>query len=557
MRARLFSALLVCALLSVIVFAPSAHAQTDGLLRVDGSAQRFLERQKTLGRLPGVTVSSRPLSVYEMHDALDSLDAWDGTLSAGERRWVARLRNEVPQPGAGWAQSVWGRLYPNGRDVAAVRGDGYALQLNPLLYTSLGQAQITDASSVTTWRNTRGVRASGQIGPIFFESRFTENQERPAQVQFEDGTAPGIGFSLIQGGDTYDYFTATGVVGYRSRFFEVRLGRDRNRWGYGTQSLNVSDYASAYDQLQIRTSVWRLHYTNLFTRYIEPERINTPERGGNTLYPSRYGAHHRLAIDITDRVQVELFESIRYAPQTDSLVNRSGFELAYLNPIIFYRAVERELGSPDNAMLGIGGSWIVTPGARVYGQFILDELEVSEIGSSYWGNKWGWILGADLAGIGSDHLSVQAEVARLRPFLYAHFYRPNAYLHYNDLLGHPAGPNAYDVTLQAHYDPPSRWQVGLTTIWTRRGLNPDGENLGADPRISTRTRSRNYVDILSGDRQTQILAEAHVGAEILPQLVAEAAVRMRIIDDATQGTTRILQPFLSLRWGLPFDRARF
>jgi hypothetical protein len=31
---------------------------------------------------------------------------------------------------------------------------------------------------------------------------------------------------------------------------------------------------------------------------------------------------------------------------------------------------------------------------------------------------------------------------------------------------------------------------------------------------------------------------------------------MRIID-ATQGTTRILQPFLSLRWGLPFDRARF
>ena len=543
-------------LLLTTVGVRSAQAQTDGILFIDGPAQRFLERQKTLGRLPGTFVSSRPLSVYEMQAALDSLTTHYGDeLSAGEQQWVARLQNETPQPGARLAQSIWGRLYPNGRDMAAVSGDGFSLQLNPLLYSSIGRAGFSDSTNVTTWRNTRGVRASGQVGPIFFESRLTENQQRPARVQFEDGTAPGIGFALLQDDEVYDYFTATGFVGFRSRFFEVRLGRGQNEWSFGRESLNVSDAAPAYDQLQIRTSVWRLEYTNLFTRYIEPVRGPSPERGGNTVYPSRYGAHHRLAIHINDRVQLELFESIRFAPQQDSLVSRSGFEPAYLNPIIFYRAVERDIGSPDNAMLGIGGSWIAVDGARLYGQFLLDELRVSEIGSGWWGNKWGWVIGADVAGIGSDHLSVTAEVARLRPFLYAHFYRPNAYIHYNDLLGHPAGPNAYDASLSLHYDPPSRWQAGLTTTWTRRGRNPGGQNLGADPTVSTRSRSRNYVDMLSGVTQTVWSTDVHAGAEVLPQLFVEGALRVEQRDDDVLGTQRLVQPYISLRWGIPFECA--
>lgn len=563
MSARFFSAFLLCALLFTIVSPPPAQAQTDGVLFIDGPAQRFLERQKTLGRLPGTFVSNRPLSAYEMQSALDSLTAnYGDELSEGEKRWIARLRNEVPQPGAGLAQSIWGRLYPNGRDMAAVTGDGYALQLNPLLYTSLGRASFNEGEAVTTWRNTRGVRASGQIGPIFFESRLTENQERPAVDQFSsrgrEGTAPRQGFVLSTQDRYYDYFQVSGSVGFRSKFFEVRFGRDQNRWGHGQGSVFLSDYPSTYDQLQVRTSVWRLQYTNLFTGFTNGERLAPQGERSDAVQPRSYGAMHRLAFDITNRLQIELFEAIVFAPESDSTVSRQGFDIAYLNPIIFYRAIERELGSPDNAMVGIGGSWITTPGFKVYGQFLLDELIVSEIGNEWWGNKWGWMLGAHLVNPGIEHLEARVEYARLRPYLYAHVYPPNAYAHYGDGLGHPAGPNSQDMSLFLDYQPPGRWQGGLVASYVQRGRNTETENFGSDPLVDndTRVRSRG-VSFLQGVRQDRLMLEAYAAVELLPQLHLQGSLRTEKLSDDESGDRTIIQPSIALRWGFPFDRLRF
>lgn len=553
---------LMSMMLAVGLAAPLAHAQTDGLLQLNDPVHHFLERQKTLGHLPHVFVANQPLSVYKAHAALDTLAARDSLLSAADRQTVARLRGDVPEPGAGWANDRWSILYANGRDMLSASGDDYGLQLNPHMYFTYGTA-TGDAASSTTWRNTRGVRVSGHLGDhLFFEARASENQQLPPEaLDFQEGsTAPRLGFVNTQVQEHYDYFRAMGMVGYRSKFFEVRFGRDRNRWGPGMGSLVMSNYATEYDQLQIRTNVWRLEYTNLFARFTEAVRVPRGAQGDRSdfVQPTPYGAFHRLAIDVTDRVQLEFFESIIFASEQDSTVSRQGFDVAYLNPIIFYRAVERELGSPDNALVGLGGSWITPWDIKLYGQFILDELIVGEIGNQWWGNKWGWMIGAHVAETGLPHLSARAEVARLRPYLYAHVFPPNAYVHYGDGLGYPSGPNSIDTAVFLDFRPPGRWQAELNVSYTRRGRNTDTQNVGSDPTRDSRTRVRDRgVEILQGVRQNQWLLEGHISYEVLPQLFVDGAFRATVIDDEQAGTTRFVNPYIALRWGVPFTSERY
>ena len=537
-----------------------AQAQTDGLQQLNDPVHHFLERQKTLGHLPHTFVANQPLSVYAAQAALDSLAARDSLLSPADRQRLAHLRGDVPAPGAEWANRRWSVLYANGRDMLSVAGEDYGLQLNPHSYFTYGVA-TGDAASSTTWRNSRGVRASGHLGErLFFEARLSENQRRPPEALNIEagGTSPRLGFVNTQVDDHYDYFLATGMVGYRSTFFEVRFGRDRNRWGTGMGSVVLSNYATAYDQLQIRTNVWRLEYTNLFARFTQAE--NTPPQGtrADAVQPSRYGAFHRLTLDVTDRIQLEAFETIIFASEQDSTVSRQGFDVAYLNPVIFYRAVERELGSPDNAMVGIGGSWITPWKTTLYGQFVLDELLVEEIGNQWWANKWGWMLGAHVAETGIPHLSARAEVARLRPYLYAHVFPPNAHAHYGDGLGYPSGPNSIDTALFLDFRPPGRLQAEVNVSYTRRGRNTATQNFGADPTRDSDTRvSDRGVEILQGVRNNQWLLEGHVSWELLPQFFVDGAFRARFIDDAINGTTSFVNPYVALRWGQPFTSERY
>lgn len=540
--------------------AAPAHAQTDGILPLNDPVHHFLERHKTLGHLPEAFVSNQPLSVYRARAALDSLAARDSLLSPGDRRRLARLRGDAPAPGAEWGNRRWGALYQNGSDLLATSGDGYGLQLNPWMYFTYGTA-TADAASSTTWRNSRGARVSGHIGEhLFFEARASENQRQPpGPVVIEEGsTARRLGFVNGQVRDYYDYFRAMGMVGYRSKFFEVRFGRDRNRWGPGMGSVVMSNYATEYDQLQIRTNVWRLQYTNLFARFTEAVRVPPQGARADAVQPTPYGAFHRLAINITDRIQLEAFESIIFASAQDSTVSRQGFDVAYLNPIIFYRGVERELGSPDNALLGVGGSWITPWDVKLYGQFILDELIVGEIGNQWWGNKWGWMIGAHAATTGIPHLSARAEFARLRPYLYAHVFPPNAYVHYGDGLGHPAGPNSIDTALFLDYRPPGRLEAELNLSYTRRGRNTETQNFGSDPTRDSDTRvSDRGVEMLQGVRQNEWIVEGHVSWELLPQLFVDGAVRASVVDDAVRGVTRYVNPYIALRWGVPFTSVRY
>ncbi len=549
-----------------------AHAQTDGVLQLDDETHRFLQIQKTKGHLPDAFLKHQPLSVYEARRYLDTLAARDSAhqmLSAADRQRLEQLRGTRARPGAEWAQRTVS-VYENGQDFLSIAGEDYGLQLNPQFYGHFGTARHAEESgrfvNTTSWRNTRGLRFSGHVGDyLFFESRVSENQWRPAWPASEasikaNNTAPRTGhISFYDDGDPYNFFEATGIVGLRTRHFELRMGRDRNHWGPGQGSLFLSDFSTVYDQAQIRATLGPVQYSYLLARFLDAETeatLSGPER------PSRWGAFHHVAIHLADNLELDLYEGVIMARDT---TGGSNFDVAYLNPAVVFRPVERDIGSGGNAMLGAGASWrpSFVPNTELYGQFVLDELRVSRIGEQWWANKWGSTVGLHVVEPGIPHLSVRVEASRLRPFLYSQRTGASAVLHMDDLVGHPAGPNSMDLSIFLDYEPPGSWRGLLSGSWTVSGRNPvvDGsiENVGGDARVPSNARPQRRFGyaLLDGVRQRHGRLDAAVEYEVLPNLRVTAALRAERLVDAERGTDYYLSPRLLLNWGLPFQDLRY
>ena len=530
--------------------ARTASAQTDGVLQVDDDIHHFLFRQQTTGLLDFAFLTSQPLAAHVARAMLDSLATRRERLSFTDQRILDKLRGAATWRTTGAIRDRVPFVYANGVDFFSSSGDGYRFQLNPLLNARVGRAWLSGRGDgderVPVWQSTRGVRASGSfLDAVFFEARVEENQRRVVDARYDPDrkTAPRLGKANFDADrNVLDYLVATGVVGYRSRFVEVRFGRDRNRWGPAVGAIGLSNFATVFDQLQIRTTFGPVQYTNVFAS-LATGRVQESD----SVIPKKYASMHRLSVQLPYRVELALYESVIFA--TDSLGARKSFDIAYLNPVIFLRAVEADRGSPDNVLLGGSASWVAYPGYRVYAGILLDELRVSQIGKSWWANKWAVQWGAHF--VPHPSVDIRAEYTRLRPYLYAHREPLNAMVHYDDGLGHPAGPNAIDLLVALNARASDRLSAAITFYQTVRGRDSTGTNFGADPRLPNGTRTSDEgVDILQGVRQRERFVEVLVSYEFLPRLYGDVSVAYVEIDDAVAGLDRYVRPFVGLRWGL-------
>ena len=176
--------------------------------------------------------------------------------------------------------------------------------------------------------------------------------------------------------------------------------------------------------------------------------------------------------------------------QPDSL-GGSSLQVEYLNPIIFYGALEQQDGSADNVIVGMDFSWNIRKTAQLYGQFVLDELVVSELtaGNGWWGNKFAFQLGLKYFNFLVPQLHWQLEYNQARPFTYTHDGAFTNYTHYRQPLAHPFGANFREVLFNLKYQPIDRLQLESTTLFAAYGAGPvNGFSIGRDPLINSNNR---------------------------------------------------------------------
>jgi len=377
------------------------------------------------------------------------------------------------------------------------------------------------------FNNARGIYIRGTLTKnLGYYSYLNENQERdPLYVQqFEDkfSAVPGEGYYKDNfKGDGYDIFNARGGIMFKAgKGIDMQFAYDKVFIGNGFRSLILSDFSNNFLFFKINARMWKFNYHILYA-----QMVRTYKRTTDYLRPQKFMAFHQLDIQATKWLNIGLYENIMFG-------RSSGFELTYLNPIIFYRAAEIQNGSPDKVTIGLNAKANIFKNTQLYGQFVLNEFVLSAItnysSGSHVNKQAVQIGGKSIDVFGIKNLDVQAELNIIRPFVYSHWDTTGTFTHYNQPLAHPLGANLREFIALVRYQPIPKLQLVAKVITYKQGLDSAGRNFGASPfRLYTdRPRNEGFF-IGSGIPANGLLASFTASYELVPNLFLDANATIR------------------------------
>ena len=489
--------------LFAVVFAIGLYQTVDAqsaYMKHLADDQFLIERLDVLnGRLSdSLYTSLQSMSRKEVVQFLEQYLQKNRTISPREKEEIMRIiskNGEWAANGEGAEDSrypILNRLYQKKSDMINVHVDQADLVINPIF--NYQQMVETNNTKQNLFLNSKGIELRANLNKrIGVYSTFTDNQERGPwhhQQRVSDRSAvPGMGyykdFKVDKPGLAQDYLYAAGYLDAEviKNKVNVAFGQDRFHLGDGYRSLFLNDMGANYLFMKINTKFWKFNYQNLWMEL-------TPQysRGGDKLLPRKYAAMHYLSANVTKWLNVSLFEGVVFGRQDH-------FDFRYMNPIILYRSVEQNAGSPDNAMLGMGFKINTKIKTVLYGQVLLDEFKFSEImaRNGWWANKYGIQLGfkvADLLNI--KNLLIQGEVNMVRPFTYSRDSVSN-YTHYNQPLAHPYGANFLEANFIVNYKPMRNVHLSWRSFINRQGRDTSAKRaFGGDIFKSYKARNDDY-----------------------------------------------------------------
>lgn len=443
---------------------------------------------------------------------------------------------EIEQDYYNTNENLWSNLKRSLPNIS-YKNDAVSLTLAPIIDIGGGQ-DIENNNNLFT--NTRGAKIFGNIdGKVGFYTRLTDNQifvnnYTEAKI-LADSAFPGegrfLGFKNKE--RAYDFFNVAGYISVPiSKHITTQFGRDKNFIGNGYRSLILSDNSPEYLFLKINTQIGRIQYVNLFT-----EMYNGSNQTGIS---KKYVSLHYLGLNIHKDFSLGFFDAVIQD-------GTGGIELNYLNPVIFYRAVEHQLGSPHNALIGMDFSARIKKTAQLYGQLVLDEFNITELrnGNGWWANKFAYQIGARyFNAFGIENFNLQAEYNTAKPYTYSHFNENNTstgvrvktsqnYSNYNQSIAHPLGANFQEVLLFADYTIKEKINIAGKIMFAKQGLDNDTTNYGSNILLDYSSRESDYNNFTTqGLASTTTYMELAINYKLLKNtfLYLSGGIRQQSID---------------------------
>lgn len=280
------------------------------------------------------------------------------------------------------------------------------------------------------------------------------------------------------------------------------LGKERVLIGNSFASrLIVSDNAPTFDALRFGVRFGDFSYSFLHSSILGQKEML---EDGKPYYEPRFFAMHRAEIAFSSDVRLGVFESVIYTGRF--------LDLAYINPINFFKSAEHALGDRDNPFLGFDLTINPINEIQLFGTWLIDDVDASKWGTGWWGNKFAWQGGLlTTALIPNGELGI--EYTRIEPYTFSHFFSGNEYTHKGYIIGSELQPNSDQWHIRYQHWIDARMQFSFLYRTSRHGnneYNSQGKllvNHGGDALVGFKgERDRDHILFLEGIlSHTQIL----------------------------------------------------
>jgi hypothetical protein len=287
--------------------------------------------------------------------------------------------------------------------------------------------------------NTRGYQFGGTVGDKF--SFYTSGYENQAVFpsyykNYVDslGFVPGQSYDRSFGKTTKDYSYATAILSYTPiKQLNITLGQDKTFIGDGYRSLLLSDYSANYPLLRLTGNVGHVQYMMMWAYLQDINEKKFDTFGSNR---RKWGLFHYLDYNVNNSLSFGFFDAV-IIPEADVNGNRRGFDINFINPLIFIPG-SGSSAQPANTLVGFTGKYKMFDKNAIYGQLLIDQLRSGSAG----GNRTGFQLGARGADVfGVKDLNYIFEYNTVKPDTYSSNQTLTYYTNYGEPLGDPLGAN--------------------------------------------------------------------------------------------------------------------
>jgi hypothetical protein len=387
----------------------------------------------------------------------------------------------------------------------------FDLVINPILYVQPEYDHALNNQFIHFVN--RGISIRGRIGKSlsFFSSLSEEIQRMNTwnRLYFRDfDVIPGRTFIYTNAPPTpsdtayFSYWDHTAYIAFQTeKYFDFQFGHVTHRIGNGFRSFMRSDFSPNNLSLRSNLRIWKINYTNIWGYLYD----YLPFTSRQNVIPKKYFATTHLSMNVTKNLNIGLFETTVF--NRDSGYEHTGYDPQYLNPIIYYNAIDNARNSPDKNIIGIEFKYNFLRHFSLYGQFVLSELNFKQrfTETGWWGNKECYQLGIKYIDVlGISNLDIQVEYNQANPYSYTSFDPRNAYTNYNQPLAHPLGANFRETVILSKWQPLDRLLLSNHFIYQMVGNDTNQSNWGRNIGLSYDTRMMDYNNVIGQGVRNEI-----------------------------------------------------